>query len=95
MKKPKTKKVVEPVLEFLPVTARPYERAILIVHYVLGITNVNKIQNILGQKSKARIYKTMTKYQGKISEEAVLSSVQKLEDYRHHAPFIEMIRKVR
>ena len=59
------------MLDFLPVTARPYERSILIIYYVLGIKNIHDIQKVLGQKSSTRIYQTLAKYRGKIDVPAI------------------------
>lgn len=46
----------------VPENARPYEVAILVAYYHLGITDPNKLQDFFHYKTKKAIYTTLKKY---------------------------------
>ena len=79
-------------MDFIPPSARPYERSTLIVRFLLGIKEPKVIAKVLGQKSKARIYKTLKKYDGKINLEIVQRERSLLYDDGHNQPLVRLFR---
>ena len=50
------------MIDFLPAEAKPHERAILILYYVLKVQHPEQIKRLLNYETKHTIYRTLKKY---------------------------------
>lgn len=50
------------MMEFLPKKAKPHERAVLILYYILKIKNIPELSGVLGYETPSEVYRILKRY---------------------------------
>lgn len=64
--------------DFFPPESKSYERAILLLYYGLGITDMKRIVEILNYENHSSVYRVIRKYRNVMKERRVFAHRQRL-----------------